>query len=183
MESKTFDYGETRMLLARTPTTIRALVDRLPDHWLDADEGSGTWSPRQVVGHLILGERGNWMPRLDWILHHGAGRAFESFNQAETHESGSRAEIGSLLAEFESLRATNLAKLDDKRLTPAELDQPGLHPALGAVTLRQLLATWAVHDYDHVVQISRVIAKRYTDDVGPWRTFLNVLGDRSARAS
>jgi hypothetical protein len=142
MESKTFDYGDTRMLLARTPTTIRALVDRLPDHWLDADEGSGTWSPRRVVGHLILGERGNWMPRLDWILHHGAGRAFESFNQAETHESGSRAEIGSLLAEFESLRATNLAKLDDKRLTPAELDRPGLHPALGAVTLRQLLATW-----------------------------------------
>ena len=123
------------------------------------------------------------MPRLDWILQHGAERAFKSFAQAEAHESGSRVEISALLTEFESLRATNLAKLDAKRLVAPDFDRPGLHPALGAVTLRQLLATWAVHDYDHVVQISRVIAKRYTDDVGPWRTFLNVLGDRSARAS
>ncbi len=179
----TFDYGETRMLLARTPAIIRALVEGLPDHWLDTDEGPGTWCPRRVVGHLILGERGNWMPRLDWILQHGAGRAFESFNQAEVHESGTGGEISALLSEFESLRATNLAKLDAKRLAAADFDRPGLHPALGAVTLRQLLATWAVHDHDHVVQISRVIAKRYTDDVGPWRAFLNVLGDRSARAS
>jgi len=183
MESMTFDYDETRILLARTPATIRALVDGLPDHWLDADEGPGTWSPRRVVGHLILGERGNWMPRLDWILQHGAGRAFQAFNQAEEYESASRAGISVLLAEFESLRATNLAKLEAKRLAAADFDRPGLHPALGAVTLRQLLATWAVHDYDHVVQISRVIAKRYADDVGPWRAFLNVLGDRSARAS
>lgn len=183
MESMTFDYGEARMLLARTPGTLRALVDGLPDHWLDTDEGPCTWSPRRVVAHLILGERGNWMPRLDWILQHGAGRAFQSFNQSEAHESGPRAEISALLAEFESLRATNLATLDAKRLAAADFDRPGLHPALGAVTLRQLLATWAVHDHDHVVQISRVIAKRYADEVGPWRAFLNVLGDRSARAS
>lgn len=183
MESMTFDYGEARMLLARTPATIRALVDGLPDHWLDPDEGPGTWSPRRVVGHLILSERGNWMPRLDWILQQGAGRAFPSFNQAEVHESGSRAQISALLADFESLRATNLAKLDAKRLDAADLDRPGLHPALGAVTLRQLVATWVVHDYDHVVQICRVIAKRYTEDVGPWRSFLNVLGDRPARAT
>lgn len=183
MESMTFDYDDARMLLARTPATLRALVDGLPDHWLDADEGLGTWSPRRVVGHLILGERGNWMPRLEWLLEHGVGRAFEPFNQAEEYESGSRAEIGTLLTEFESLRKANLAKLDAKQLDAADLERPGLHPALGPVTLRQLLATWVVHDYDHVVQMSRVIAKRYTDEVGPWRTFLNVLRDRPVRAS
>ena len=180
MESITFDYGETRMLLARTPAIVRSLVDGLPDRWLDTDEGPGTWTPRRVVGHLILGERGNWMPRLDRILQHGAGLAFEPFNQAEAFESGARTEIGALLAEFESLRAANMANLDAKRLTAADLDRPGLHPALGAVTLRQLLATWAVHDHDHIVQISRVIAKRYAADVGPWRAFLNVLTDRMA---
>jgi hypothetical protein len=180
MESMTFDYGETRMLLARTPATVRALVLGLPDRWLDADEGPGTWSPRRVVGHLILGEAGNWMARVNRILEHGACLAFEPFNQAEPLESATCAEIGTLLARFESLRAANLATLDAKRLAPADLERTGLHPALGTVTLRQLLATWAVHDYDHVVQISRVIAKRYTDDVGPWRVFLNVLADRRA---
>ncbi|MBX7184636.1 MAG: DinB family protein [Vicinamibacteria bacterium] len=180
MESLNFAYGDARMLLARTPATIRALVDGLPDHWLDADEGPGTWSPRRVVGHLILCDRRNWMPRLEWILQHGAARPFEPFNQAEVYEAG--AGIGALLTEFESLRAANLARLEAKRLAAADFDRSGLHPTLGLVTLRQLVATWAVHDSDHLVQISRVIAKRYTHDVGPWRAFLNVLGDRPRRA-
>jgi hypothetical protein len=179
MESMAFDYGETRMLLARTPATIRALLDGLPDHWLDADEGAETWSPRRVVGHLIVCDRRNWMPRLEWVLQHGAERAFEPFNQAEAYEAG--AGIGALLAEFESLRAVNLARLDAKRLAAADFDRSGLHPTLGTVRLRQLLATWAVHDHDHLVQISRVLAKRYAHDVGPWRAFLSVLADRPPR--
>lgn len=121
------------------------------------------------------------MPRLEWILEQGAARAFVPFNQAEPYGAG--AEIGAFLTEFESLRAANLARLEAKRFAPADFDRPGLHPALGPVTLRQLLATWAVHDSDHLVQISRVIAKRYADEVGPWRTFLNVLGDRPPRAN
>ena len=181
MESLNFAYGDARMLLARTPATIRALMGGLPDHWLDTDEGPGTWSPRRVIGHLILGDRSNWMPRLEWILQHGAERAFQPFDQAEVYETG--AGIDALLAEFDSLRAANLARLEAKRLADADFDRLGLHPALGPVTLRQLLATWVVHDSDHLVQISRVIAKRYAHDVGPWRTFLNVLGDRPPRSN
>ena len=173
-----FDYHETRQILATTPKTIRALVEELPERWLDADEGAGTWSPRLVVGHLIHGERTDWMERLHRILEHGASKAFDPFDRTAHVESAGRSAIGPMLDEFEALREKNLEELDGLRLAPADLDRPGLHPVLGPVTLRQLLATWVAHDYDHVVQIGRVLAKRYTEDVGPWKEFLGVLGDR-----
>ena len=131
-----------------------------------------------MIGHLIHGERTDWVPRARIILEHGDARPFEKFDRlAQFAESGARS-LASLLDEFATLRQENLRALASLRLTDAELDRRGRHPELGSVTLRQLLATWVAHDLDHVVQISRVLARQYSDAVGPWRAYLSILGSR-----
>ena len=145
----------------------------LPEAWLDATEGPGTWSPRFVVGHLIHGERVDWMPRLRIILQHGASRPLDLFDRAEQDGGRSLAEV---LDEFAALREANLTELRSLALAPDQLELQGSHPGLGLVTVRQLIATWTAHDLGHILQISRVMAKRYKEDVGPWAQYLSVMG-------
>ncbi len=162
-------------ILARTPAALDALLRGLPDGWIAADEGDATWSPFDVVGHLIHGERTDWLPRAKIIVTHGETRAFDTFDRFAQFAVSEGRTLASLLDEFAGLRHDNLRVLASLRLTEADLDRRGRHPELGIVTLRQLLATWVAHDLDHVVQISRVLARQYSDEVGPWRAYLRVI--------
>lgn len=162
---------ECRSVLTRTPAVLDALLRDLPEAWTAATEGEGTWSPHMVVGHLIHGERTDWMPRVEIILAHGPQRPFDPFDR----ESPSSGPLPQLLDEFRTLRHANLERLRTLNLQTAQLDSWGTHPAFGPVTLRQLLATWTAHDLSHLVQVSRVMAKRYRLEVGPWAEYLSVM--------
>ena len=167
---------ESISVLERTPATLDAILRDLPEAWTLADEGPGTWSPYVVIGHLIHGEKADWMPRLEIILEHGETRPFERFDrEAQFLESRGMA-LSRLLDEFAGLRRDNLARLRMLDLQPGQLKLKGTHPDLGAVTVRQLLATWTAHDLGHIVQVSRVMAKRYKQEVGPWAEYLSVMG-------
>jgi hypothetical protein len=173
--TRRFATDEAFAILSRTPATLDALLRGLPDGWIAANEGGDTWSPFDVIGHLIHGEKTDWVPRTKIILEHGESRTFDKFDRfAQFAESNART-LGSLLDEFAALRQSNLRELSALRLTEADLDRRGRHPELGGVTLRQLLATWVAHDLDHVVQISRVLARQYSGEVGPWRAYLRVI--------
>jgi hypothetical protein len=167
--------AEVRAVLARTPEALRGLLEGLPDAWLDAREGEGTFSPRDVVGHLIHGEKTDWVPRLRLILEAGEDRPFVPFDRFGFRDAIRGVPIGTLLAELAGLRQANLAVLDSLALGPEQLSRRGRHPELGAVTLGQLLATWAVHDLNHVGQVVRVMSRRYQQAVGPWKAYLGIL--------
>ena len=170
-----FVMKEAIAILSRTPSTLDALLRGLPDGWIAAHEGGDTWSPFDVVGHLIHGERTDWVPRARIILEHGETKPFVRFDRlAQFAESRGRT-LASLLDEFAARRDANVRELASLDLTEADLDRLGRHPELGVVTLRQLLATWVAHDLDHVMQISRVLARQYTDEVGPWRAYLRII--------
>jgi DinB family protein len=166
---------DTVALLARTPATLDAWLRDLSDSWTCSNEGDDTWSPLAVVAHLIHAERTNWMPRLRLLLHGAGSETFAPFDRAAGIRARQGRPIGQLLGEFGGLRAANLDELRALNLEPADLERTKLHPALGVVTLAQLLATWAVHDLTHVHQISRVMASQYRDAVGPWIRYLGVL--------
>ena len=171
----TFDLDDAIPLLERTPHALRCLLDGIPGGWLDCDEGVDTFSPREVLGHLIHGEKTDWMVRARLIVQHGTRLPFEPFDrfaQRATH-AGLPADV--LLDELEALRRANLEDLRRLVTEGADLDRRGLHPALGEVTLRQLVAAWVVHDLTHIAQIARVMARRYADDVGPWAEYMGVL--------
>ena len=170
-----FRLEDAISILSRTPATVDTLVRGLPESWLHANEGPETWSPFDVVGHLVAGERTDWVPRLRMILEHGDARAFEPFNRVAMFEESKGKSIGELLDTFATLRAQNLETVHALQLEPKDMTRPGKHPSLGAVTLEQLLATWVTHDMTHLAQISRVIAKQFTDEVGPWREYIGVL--------
>jgi uncharacterized damage-inducible protein DinB len=170
-----FTVQEALEILSHTPSVLRVWLDGLAPEWVQANEGPDTWSPYDVVGHLIHGERTDWMARARHILAGRGDTPFTPFDRfAQFHESRGKT-LPQLLEEFERLRRANLEELSSPALTEAQLELPGLHPALGPVTLRQLLATWVVHDLNHVGQIARVMAKRYGDDVGPWKPYLPIL--------
>lgn len=170
-----FDLEESASQLARTPHLLRAWFTGLQTPWLEADEGPNTFSPRDVLAHLIYGERVDWMPRACIILDHGEARPFEPFDRRGFLDEAKGWTMEALLAEFERLRAGNLAALDAMKLSPTDLARTGMHPGLGRVTLAQLLSAWVVHDLDHVAQIARVMAKRCKAEVGPWVDYLPVL--------
>ncbi|HEX6588460.1 MAG TPA: DinB family protein [Longimicrobiales bacterium] len=175
MTDAAFDVAEAIALLRRTPAVLRALLADLPPAWLACDEGPDTFTPRDVIGHLVHGERTDWIPRAAIILAQGANRRFEPFDRfGHVRESAGRS-IEQLLDELAALREKNVATLDGWRLGPRELSLQGEHPALGRVTLAQLLAAWAVHDLTHVNQVARTMAKRYDADVGPWKAYLSIL--------
>jgi hypothetical protein len=167
--------SDIRAVLLRTPATLRALLEGLPESWMEANEGAGTFSPREVVGHLIHGEKTDWVPRIKLILAAGEARTFEPFDRLGFRDALRDTSTSGLLAEFASLRAANLASLDELSLTSQQLALRGRHPELGSVTLGQLLATWAVHDLNHVGQVVRVLSRRYADAVGPWKAYLGIL--------
>lgn len=170
-----FDLTRGTEVLTRTPATVRTMLEGLDNAWLTSTEGPSTWSPYDVVGHLLHGERTDWIPRARLILAQGANRRFEPFDRfAQFQESQGRTLV-ELLNDFEHLRHANLATLREWRLTEEQLRLEGEHPAFGMVTLRQLLATWVAHDLGHIAQIARVMAKQYRHAVGPWREYLPIL--------
>jgi hypothetical protein len=170
-----FVMEEGVAVLARTPATLDALLRDLPEAWIAAHEGGETWSPFDVIGHLIHGERTDWMPRVRMILEHGDTKPFATFDRFAQFAASKGRTLTSLLDELATLRRENLRDLEALQLTRADLARRGRHPALGVVTLGQLLATWVAHDLDHVTQIARVLAKQYADEVGPWRAYLRVI--------
>jgi hypothetical protein len=172
-----FDLDQSLELLRRSPATLQALLDELGESWVRGTEGLNTFSPFDVVGHLIEAEETDWIPRARIILARGPNLRFEPFDRSRHRARNAGRPLTPLLAEFARLRATNLDLLRSWNLTGRELDLPGEHPSLGAVTLRQLLASWVVHDLGHVAQVARVMAKQYAAEVGPWLAFLPVLTD------
>lgn len=177
MQHDGFNLYDAVAILERTPAGLGALLAGLPETWVRAREGEGTWSPYDVIGHLIQGERTDWIPRARHILA-GETRPFEPFDRAAQFEESEGKSLGELLATFAELRRENLAALGGMKLTETDLGRRGLHPALGEVTLGQLLATWVVHDLDHLGQIARTMAKAYAGAVGPWSAYLSILKDR-----
>jgi hypothetical protein len=170
-----FELPEGIAVLERTPATFRSLLGGLPDQWTTCDEGPDTFSPFDNVGHLIHGERADWIPRASIILAQADNRRFEPYDRfAQRRESAGKT-LAQLLDEFAALRAASLATLRGWNLTERELALQGEHPALGTVTLRQLLATWVVHDLGHIAQTTRVMAKRYRETIGPWRAYLPIV--------
>lgn len=175
MTSQAFDLDRAVAVLERTPATLRSLLLGLPNAWTDADEGPDTWSPYVIVGHLIHGERTDWLTRARIILGPGPDRRFEPYDRfAQFRESAGKS-LADLLDEFAELRAANLVVLKSLQLDDEQLARLGEHPAFGPVSLRQLLATWVAHDLGHLAQIARVMAKQYREAVGPWRAYLPVL--------
>jgi hypothetical protein len=170
-----FNLDHAINILSRTPMTVKAMLADLPAEWLTSNEGQQTWSPFDVLGHLIHGEQTDWLPRLKMILEFGEARAFEPFDRFSQFEISKGKGLPELLSEFETLRAANVVTLKGMKLTTEDLKKTGTHPELGTVTLEALLATWVVHDLDHLVQISRTLAKQYRDAVGPWQAYLSVL--------
>jgi hypothetical protein len=166
---------DTIALLARTPAALDSLLRGLPDTWTLRNEGQKTWSAFDVIGHLIHGERTDWMPRAKRILEFGDARSFEPFDRSAQMRESEGKTLGQLLDEFARLRRQNLDELRALNLQPGDFARRGLHPGLGVVTLSQLLATWAAHDLTHLHQISRIMAHQYREAVGPWSAFLGVM--------
>lgn len=170
-----FDLSETLDLLGRTPAVLGTLLRGTSASWHASHEGPGTWSAYDVVGHLIHGEETDWVPRALIILERGESQPFEPFDRFAQTNRFAGWSLGDLLDRFTELRHANLETVRSWNLTAAQLALPGRHPELGRVNLRELLATWAVHDLNHIAQISRVMAKVYTGEVGAWRAYLSVL--------
>ena len=170
-----FNLDEAIVLLSRTPATLHALLAGMPHIWVRCNEGKDTWSACDIVGHLIVGERTDWMPRVRLILENGEARPFVPFDRYAHKKESQDKSLEQLLDDFTRLRKENLAALQTLNLQEDDLSRRGRHPALGVVTLSELLATWAVHDLTHLHQLSRVMAHRYRDAVGPWKAYLGVL--------
>ena len=170
-----FRFDDALPMLRRTPDVLRTLLRDLPDAWTEASEGPGTWSPFDVVGHLIHGERTDWVPRIEHLLRHGDAVAFPPFDREAMFGASKGLSLRDLLDTFERLRAGNLARVHEFGLTDADLARRGRHPEFGVVTLGQHLATWVAHDLSHINQVVRVMARQYSDAVGPWRAYLSLL--------
>jgi hypothetical protein len=174
-EQMEHDLPHTIALLARTPAALNALLRDLPETWTLRNEGENTWSAFEIVGHLIHGERTDWMPRARMVLQFGETQPFAPFDRLGHVRESQGKSLGELLNEFARLRSENLDELRAMNLRPEDLERRGRHPALGPVTLSELLATWAAHDLTHLHQISRVMAHQYREAVGPWSAYLGVL--------
>jgi hypothetical protein len=177
MKQEEFRLGDAVAILERTPASLRAMLDGLPDTWVRATEGDITWSPYDVIGHLIHGERTDWILRARHIMS-GERGPFKRFDRTAQFAENRDKSLGELLTTFADLRRENVATLVGMKLTEKDLNRKGLHPEFGEVTLAQLLATWTVHDLDHVAQIARTMAKVYTEATGPWCAYLSILRDR-----
>lgn len=171
----TFEIRQSIEILSRTPSILESFLTGLSDEWLKNNEGENTWSPYDVVGHLIHGEKTDWMPRANVILSSGTNKPFEPFDRFAQFKADQEKPIESLLNEFRELRVTNLEELQSLQVDTAKLAERGVHPELGEVTLKELLSTWVVHDLGHIAQIARVMAKQYKGEVGPWTAYLGIL--------
>jgi hypothetical protein len=171
----TFDINRSMAVLSRTPATLEAMLVGLPNEWTQHNEGGETWSPHDVIGHLIYNELTDWIPRINIILSNKGDKSFEPFDRFAHLKSNQGRSIEDMLLEFKELRIQNLRTLTAFNLNDVALAKTGIHPDFGEVSLSQLLSAWVVHDLGHIAQISRVMAKQYTDEVGPWINYLGIL--------
>jgi uncharacterized damage-inducible protein DinB len=162
-------------ILERTPSVLETLIDGLSDQWITQNEGPDTWSPYDIIGHFIHGEKTDWIARMEIILSDSTDKKFEPFDRFAQLENSKGKSARDLLMEFRELRAENLEKLKSAKGLEDHLHDTGIHPDFGEVTLAQLLSTWVVHDLNHIAQISRVMAHQYKHDVGPWIEYLGIL--------
>jgi hypothetical protein len=174
-EERPFDLDDAIALLRATPSTLRDLLEGLPDSWVKSSEPAEDWSPYTVLLHLVQAERTNWIPRARIVLSDAEDRKFAPFNQLPEDVGIEARPLASLLAEFIELRADSLASLSDFNLQPHDYEREAEHPVIGPVTLRHLLATWVVHDLNHTHQIVKALAKQYIEAVGPWKRYLAIL--------
>lgn len=170
-----FNLDQSIQVLSRTPQTLKELLLGIDEEWTSNNEGTDTWSPYDIIGHLIHGEKTDWIPRAKIILSSEENKDFKPFDRFAQFEESEGKILEQLLNEFESLRVSNLSVLKSLNIGPTDLAKEGIHPAFGKVTLAHLLSTWVVHDLGHIHQICRVMAKQYTNEVGPWTEYLGVL--------
>ena len=170
-----FNLNEVINSLKKTPETLSCMLNGLPEHWLKSNEGTHTWSPYDIVGHYIYGEKTDWMVRTHIILSSSSDKTFEPFDRFAQQREDQNRPISELLNEFKTLRAQNLAELKSLNLSTEDFSKKGHHPELGPVTLKQLLSAWVVHDLAHLAQINRVLAKQYATHVGPWKAYMGIL--------
>jgi len=170
-----FDIHDSIEILQRTPTILESYLSGLPDTWLKKNEGENTWSPYDIIGHLIFGEKTDWIPRAKLILSQSENRMFEPFDRFAQLKEDQNKPIAELLGDFKDLRVKNLEELKPLHISAKDLELTGMHPEFGEVTLEQLISTWVVHDLGHIAQISRVMAKQYAGNVGPWNAYLGIL--------
>lgn len=170
-----FSLEKSIQLLEQTPATLNQMLRNLSPDWIKANEGPGTWNAYDIIGHYIHGEKTDWIPRMEIILSDNADKRFAPFDRFAQQNDSKGKSLTELLDEFAVLRKKNLEILRSKNIAEKDLDKKGIHPAFGEVTLAQLLSTWVVHDLNHIAQISRVMAKHYKEDVGPWVEYLKVL--------
>ena len=162
-------------ILERTPSVFRTLLDGLDDDWVMNNEGPETFSPYDIIGHLIHGEKTDWRPRITMVLEHGPSKTFVPYDRFAQNEESKGKSLQQLLIEFESLRKDNILWFKSLSLKEEDFGKMGMHPVLGQVSLRNLLSTWVVHDLTHLAQISRVMAKQYKDEIGPWVQYFRLL--------
>lgn len=174
---KPFDINEAIQILERTPAILKVFLSDLPDTWIFSNEGEETWSPFDILGHLVHGEKTDWITRAKLTLGNDGKKPFPPFDRFAQFKDSEGKSIDDLLEEFEDLRRKNIEILKEMNLTDSDYFKTGRHPNLGAVTLKQLLATWVVHDLGHIRQIARVMAKQYAGEVGPWEQYLRVLSE------
>lgn len=170
-----FSLERSYEVLERTPVVLQELLDGLHEDWTLPNEGPDTFSPYDVIGHLIHGEKTDWLVRAKRILEYGTEKPFDPYDRFAQHEESKGKDLHQLLDEFEVLRKKNMVELRGLGITEADLDKRGMHPSLGIVTLRNLLGTWVVHDLTHIAQITRVMAKQYKEEMGPWPEFFRIL--------
>lgn len=173
-----FNLLHATEILSRTPAVLNSLFSNLSTEWIMANEGNETWSPFDVLGHLIHGERTDWIPRIKLILQSGESEPFETFDRFAQFEESKGKSSAELLKTFAELRTQSLTLLASLNITTEDLEKSGMHPQLGIVRLEQLLATWVAHDLSHLTQITRTMAKQYGEAVGPWEAYLSVLSKR-----
>lgn len=170
-----FKLSKAIPILERTPAVLNSLLADIPIEWSQSNEGPNTWSPFDVVGHLIHGEKTDWIPRLEIIMGKEPIKKFVPFDRFAQFENSQGKNIKDLLKDFELLRKANVDLLRFKNLSPEDLNRTGVHPELGPVTLGNLLSAWVVHDLGHIAQVSRVMAKQYKNEVGPWPKYMTIL--------
>lgn len=171
-----FEHSEAISILTRTPQILDAWFRNYPTDWIMCNEGGDSWSPFDVVGHLIHGEKTDWIPRTKIILNHGKDRSFDSFDRFAQFEASQNKTMNDLLTEFEHLRMLNIEELKTLVTSPEQYKLKGMHPELGEVELGQLLSEWVVHDHLHIAQMARVMAKVWKDEVGVWKNYMPILG-------
>lgn len=175
MSQMKFEIEKSIEILTKTPSILETMLNGLSEEWLRNNEGENTWSPYDIVGHLIHGEKTDWIPRAKIMLSNSENKTFEPFDRFAQMNVTKEGTIAELLGEFKAMRAKNINELNSLQIEVADLAKKGIHPELGNVNLKQLLSTWVVHDLGHISQISRVMAKQYKAEVGPWKEYLGIL--------